>query len=129
MKMAIAAGVPIAMGSDCGNYGLEFAQELVCLVDGGLTPRQALVAGTSGAAACMGKSDKFGTLKAGLKANMIIVKKGKDPLADVAVMCDRTNFSMVMKDGQPISGGIANDLRPIMIDESRTADLGRRYFS
>src|SRR5262249_18609522 len=50
-RKAVAAGVRVAMGTDSGvgEHGRN-ARELGLMVEGGLTPMQALVAATSGAA-------------------------------------------------------------------------------
>ena len=63
----VRAGVPIALGTDAGvgAHGTN-AREFRLMVEwGGLTPTQALVAGTSSAAKLLGWQDRVGTLAAG----------------------------------------------------------------
>lgn len=128
VKMALAAGAPIAMGSDAGGYGLDFALELDMLVEAGLTSQQALVAGTGDAARCIGVSDNTGTLAKGKRSDILVVDG--DPLEDIGILRERNKLALVMKAGRPISGRLA----PIVTvagggGGARTGDLGRRFFS
>ncbi len=70
---AIAAGVPIAMGTDSGvfEHGIN-AEELVLMVDVGMTPAQALVAATSNAATLLGLPDR-GAIEPGRRADLVTV--------------------------------------------------------
>ena len=92
------AGVVLAAGSDAGNigtlHGAGLHRELELMVrDGGLTPMEALVAATSGAAQVMGRAD-VGTIEAGKRADLLILNA--DPLADIR----NTNaIYRVIKDG------------------------------
>jgi imidazolonepropionase-like amidohydrolase len=63
----------------------------------GLTPRQALLAATSGAATILGLSDT-GVLAPGRRADLLAV--AGDPLADIADLI-RTRF--VMQGGAPLA--------------------------
>ena len=96
-RMAVELGVPIAMGTDTGvgPHGTN-AEELALMVEGGMTPMQAIVASTRTAAACARIPD-VGTLEAGKRADLIAVSG--DPLADIAVLQDRAGIRLVMKDG------------------------------
>ncbi len=94
-QRAVRAGVKIAFGSDAGVYphgwnGKQFAH----MVRWGITPAQAIVAATSGAAELLGWSDRVGTLAPGRYADLIAVQG--DPLADVTEL-ERVSF--VMKGG------------------------------
>jgi imidazolonepropionase-like amidohydrolase len=94
--IARRAGVPIALGTDAGvgAHGAN-AQEFGLMVEwGGLTPMQALVAGTSAAAKLMGWENRVGTLRAGLLADIVAVPG--DPTADIRAT-ERPVF--VMKNG------------------------------
>jgi imidazolonepropionase-like amidohydrolase len=64
------------------------------MVELGLTPVQALQAGTVNAADLMGWSDRVGTIAAGRFADLVAVRG--DPLADVTVL---QHVGFVMKDG------------------------------
>lgn len=128
VKMVLAAGAPIAMGSDAGGYGLDFALELEMLVEAGLTPHQALVSGTSDAARCINVADQVGTLKKGMRCDVLVVDG--NPFDDVGILRQRERLALVMKAGRAISGRLA----PAVIAAggiglARTGDLGRRFFS
>lgn len=93
---AHAAGVRIALGSDAGPlpHG-DNAREFVELVGAGLTPAQALQAGTVSAAEALGESASLGTLEPGKSADVVAVPG--DPLADIALT---GKPSFVMKEGR-----------------------------
>lgn len=95
-----AAGVKIALGTDAGlspNHGTNL-QELGLLVRfGGLTPMQAIVAGTRTSAELCGLADVLGTVEAGKIADVVVVRG--DPLADVESVGKPENILLVIKDG------------------------------
>lgn len=94
-KLALDAGVKIALGSDSGVMRHnETGKEFGAMVRRGMTPLQALQSATINAADLLGVDDR-GQLKAGLLAD-IIATQG-DPLADIAAM-ERVVF--VMKGGE-----------------------------
>lgn len=85
-RMALAEGVPIAMGTDAAtpfNYHGENAQELSIMVELGMTAAQAIAASTGVAAGAVGRDD-IGRLAAG-RLGDVAVWDG-DPLADVRVL-------------------------------------------
>jgi imidazolonepropionase-like amidohydrolase len=95
MTRAFHSGVRVALGTDAGVYphgenGGEF-QSMVTL---GLTPVQALQAGTINAAELMGWSERVGSIAKGKLADIIAVKG--DPLADIRTL---QHIQFVMKDG------------------------------
>jgi imidazolonepropionase-like amidohydrolase len=92
---AVAAGVKVAMGTDSGvtPHGLNL-RELALMVEGGMTPMQAIEASTRSAAELMGLEDELGTLEPGKRADLVLVDG--DPL-DIATLADRV--SGVYKDG------------------------------
>ena len=96
VKIAIANKVPIALGTDAGvgPHGAN-GHEFTLLVEwGGMTPMQAIVAGTSSAAKLLGWDKNVGTLTAGKWADVVAVPG--DPIADIKTM-EKTVF--VMKNG------------------------------
>jgi imidazolonepropionase-like amidohydrolase len=96
IKIAKANNVRIALGTDAGviPHGTN-ARELRLLVQwGGLTPMEAIVAGTSNAAKLLGWDDRIGTLAANKLADIIAVPG--DITRDVTV-AERVIF--VMKEG------------------------------
>ncbi len=80
------AGAGILAGTDMGNPyvlpGFALHEELANLVAAGLTPCEALRAASANAAECMQASDRWGTIAAGRRADLILVEA--NPLADVA---------------------------------------------
>jgi imidazolonepropionase-like amidohydrolase len=100
-QKALDAGVKIALGTDLGSFGCgENAVELAYMVDAGMTPMEALVAGTRMGAECIGLGDRTGTLEPGKLADLLIVDG--DPLADVELLQDPTRLRVIMKDGEII---------------------------
>ena len=81
-RAALRLGVPIAFGTDSGvsPHGIN-AREFALLVDHGMTPRAALVAATSAAAAAAGLEREIGTLEPGKAADVVAV--AGDPFAEI----------------------------------------------
>jgi imidazolonepropionase-like amidohydrolase len=92
---AVAAGVRVAMGTDSGvtPHG-DNLRELSLMVEGGMSPMDAIVATTRSAAELMGLDQELGTLEAGKRADLVVVDG--DPL-DVATLGDRVRS--VYRDG------------------------------
>jgi imidazolonepropionase-like amidohydrolase len=90
--MAIKAGVKIALGSDFGGYNpaVNFG-EFRSLVKAGMTPMQAVQAGTRVAAECLRWDDRLGTVEPGRLADLIAVDG--DPSKDIAAI-ERVTFVM-----------------------------------
>jgi imidazolonepropionase-like amidohydrolase len=95
-KRAMKAGVKIAFGTDAGGFDWKVnpAKEFSSMVKFGMTPAQALRAGTSTAAELLGMKDSLGTIESGKLADIVAVPG--DPLSDVSVM-EKVDF--VMKGG------------------------------
>ena len=86
-RLAMEAGVPIAMGTDAAtsfNYHGENADELALMVEAGMTPRQAITAATSTAARALGRDHELGTLQPGLLADLIVIRG--NPVVDVSLL-------------------------------------------
>jgi imidazolonepropionase-like amidohydrolase len=95
---ALELGVNIALGTDAGGLGHgKNARELGLMVAAGMTPMQAIVAGTGMAARCMGLGDETGVIRQGYFADLLLVDV--DPLADVTLLEDRSHLRLIMKDG------------------------------
>ncbi len=80
----ISAGVRLAGGSDCGwgSYPFgDFQGEIIAMRDAGLSPMQAIQAGTSSPAAVLGLSPVTGSIETGKAADFLLVEG--DPLADI----------------------------------------------
>src|SRR5271170_3542179 len=94
-RKQLAAGVPIAMGSDVGPFphGTQ-AREFVLMVKYGMSPLAAIQAGTLNGAKLLGWQDKIGALKPGYQADVVAVPG--NPLEDVTAL---EKVSFVMKAG------------------------------
>jgi len=96
-QKALKKNVKIALGTDAGGFDwkeLNQAKEFGYYVDYGMTPMQAIRAGTVVPAQLLGWSDKMGTIEAGKWADMVAVSG--DPLKDITEL-ERVKF--VMKAG------------------------------
>ncbi len=98
---SVAAGVRIAMGTDSGlavGHGHNL-KELALLVDiAGLTPMEAIVAGTGDAARLCGVDEVTGTLEAGKAADLVVTDV--DPLTDIASLGEPDHVLAVVKEGR-----------------------------
>jgi imidazolonepropionase-like amidohydrolase len=94
-RRQLAAGVPVAMGSDVGPFphGTQ-AREFVLMVKYGMQPLDALRAGTLNGARLLGWEGQIGALKPGYLADVVAVPG--DPLRDIGVV---EKVSFVMKGG------------------------------
>jgi imidazolonepropionase-like amidohydrolase len=94
-RRQLAAGVPMAVGSDVGPFphGTQ-AREYVLMVQYGMKPLEVLQAGLLNGARLLGWQNEVGALKAGYWADIIAVPG--NPLNDISVL---THVSFVMKGG------------------------------
>jgi imidazolonepropionase-like amidohydrolase len=104
LRMAVEAGVTIAMGSDCGGNEMRLhgqnPDELVLYVEkGGMTPADAIVAGTLTPARILGRDDRLGTVEPGKRADLVLL--GADPLDDIRAVLD--SVKRVFKAGVPVA--------------------------
>ncbi|MGB7729695.1 MAG: amidohydrolase family protein [Candidatus Acidiferrum sp.] len=91
----LAAGVPMAVGSDVGPFphGTQ-AREYVLMVQYGMKPREALQAGLLNGAKLLGWQNEIGALKPGYFADIIAVPG--NPVDDIGAL---THVGFVMKGG------------------------------
>ncbi|MDA0748027.1 MAG: amidohydrolase family protein [bacterium] len=86
-KLALEKNIRIAMGTDAGtNYNRhgENGQELVYMVEMGMTPMQAIVASTSSAAEACNLSHLVGTVEPGKLADLIVLDQ--NPLENISAV-------------------------------------------
>jgi imidazolonepropionase-like amidohydrolase len=91
--------VKIAFGSDTFELPGSNAEELELLVKYGMTPLQALRAGTSVAAELLGLGSGIGSIERGKAADIVAVDG--DPFRDMRAL---RNVAFVMKGGKVVRG-------------------------
>ncbi len=103
VRRAHDAGVSIALGTDAGcpsvRHGTN-ASELELLVSCGLSPMEAIVAGTRNAAINIGRSHELGLIAPGQLADLVVVDG--DPLGDIRLLREAARILMVMKKGEVV---------------------------
>ena len=97
-RAALRAGVKIVFGTDAGRvkHGTN-AGEFALMVGLGMQPMQAIQSATSVAASLLRLEQTIGTVKAGLRADLIAVPG--DPLTDVKLLQD---VRFVMQEGKVV---------------------------
>ena len=100
-KLALDAGVKIALGTDAGvmQHGTN-AREFALMVKYGMPPMQAIQAGTLSGATLLGREAEVGSLERGKFADLVAVKG--DPLKDITVL---QHVDFVMKGGAVFKQG------------------------
>lgn len=111
---ALHSGVRVALGTDAGVYPHgENGGEFWAMVELGLTPTQALQAGTVNAAELLGWSDRIGSITKGKFADIVAVRG--NPIGDIRLLKD---IQFVMKGGtiykNEISHADAASAKPAM---------------
>lgn len=85
-------GAGILLGTDAAQAyhlpGFSAHEELEMLVEAGVSPYEAIEAGTRNAAYVMGRLDMFGTVEEGKRADLILLDE--DPLTDVRNIRERS---------------------------------------
>ncbi len=99
MEKAYKAGVKMVMGTDSGilPHGQNL-RELGYLCDIGMTPMEAIQAGTKSASKLLGMDHEIGTLEKGKLADVVVSKT--NPLNDIKSLGNPDNIVMVIKEGQ-----------------------------
>jgi hypothetical protein len=94
------AGGLIGIGSHGEMPGLGFQWEMQAHVMGGMTPAEALHAGTIGSAAAIGREQEFGSIERGKFADLVILER--NPLLDIrnALAIDAVVLGGRLRDGR-----------------------------
>ncbi|WP_345801659.1 amidohydrolase family protein [Microbacterium sp. AZCO] len=102
VRRAIAAGVPVALGTDAGvvPHGRNLV-ELAWLVEAGLTPSAAIHAGTMAGARVLGLADRIGSVTAGKVADLAIT--AGDPLESIGALGEPGAVRMVVQSGRVVT--------------------------
>jgi imidazolonepropionase-like amidohydrolase len=97
MRRFVKAGGLLRAGSDPNNGlpGLGLHQEMVMFVEAGITPMQAIQAGTINSAKAFRKDKDYGTIEAGKVADIVIVDG--DPMKDMWTV---QNVTLVVQSGK-----------------------------
>ena len=94
VRMARAAGVPVAFGTDAAVYehGRNAGEFALLVEQGGMSPVEAVASATTVAARLLGLENEVGRIAPGYSADLIAVSG--DPLTDVRVL-EHVEFVMV----------------------------------
>ncbi|MBQ8201970.1 MAG: amidohydrolase family protein [Clostridia bacterium] len=102
IRMAREAGIRIAFGSDYSNSRnspyLELGSEFVAMTRAGMTPMEAIRAGTINAAHLMLAGHETGSLEAGKLADVVLVDG--NPLEDIRVLAHADHVKAVFLNGK-----------------------------
>src|SRR6185503_2991197 len=105
-----AAGVPLITGTDApvpgGTYGASTLDEMALFVGDGLTPVEALIAGTSAPAKAFHLNDR-GEIRVGKRADLVLVEG--DPTRNID---DVKNIDAVWKRGIAVQRVTAAPTKP-----------------
>jgi imidazolonepropionase-like amidohydrolase len=106
LRRAAAAGVPIALGTDVNNPfvfpGYSAHEELSLMVRAGLTPAEALRAGTVGGAAFLRRPEQVGRIAPGYEADFVLL--ARNPLERIE---NSRSIIAVFADGERVAGVVS----------------------
>lgn len=101
VRTAYAAGIPLVAGADSmgsvGTFAGDLHHELEMMVDAGVPPAEALLAGTVKSAKFITPQPSFGTIEVGKSADLLLIDG--DPLKDISAT---QNLVMVIVRGQVV---------------------------
>ncbi len=101
------AGGVVAIGSHGEIPGVGFHWEMEAYVQGGMTPTEALRAGTIGSATAIGRASELGSIESGKFADLVILSK--DPRQDIR---DSRAIAEVMQNGRLYSADTLDEIWP-----------------
>jgi imidazolonepropionase-like amidohydrolase len=98
LRRVLAAGVPVAIGTDAGFPGVvpgvSAQLELILHVESGVSPLEAIRLSTMGGARMPGRETETGSLGPGKAADLVVLDA--DPIADIHNL---RKVSLVLKGG------------------------------
>jgi len=97
VRIARAAGVRIASGSDLLGHAMSLKARELVIKSRILSPMEAIVSATRTNAELFGLSGEIGTVEEGKNADITVFDR--DPLADPEVMANAARVRLVVKDG------------------------------
>jgi imidazolonepropionase-like amidohydrolase len=99
IRLAVQGGVKIALGTDAGvdPHGRNAREFELLVTVGGMSPMQAIQAGTMNGATLLGMEHDVGSVETGKLADLVAV--GGDPLADITTL---QHPAFVMKGGEVV---------------------------
>jgi imidazolonepropionase-like amidohydrolase/Tol biopolymer transport system component len=106
-KALLDAGVSVQLGAHGQREGLAAHWELWSFVQGGMTPHQALHAGTLAGAKYLGMEKDLGSLEAGKLADLVVLDS--NPLENIR---DSTKLRYVMANGRLYDPMTMNEVAP-----------------
>lgn len=107
ISAAIQRGVKVAMGTDAGASRHDRnLRELGHLVRLGMSPLNAIRAGTSVSAELLGVGEALGSVTAGKLADLVVCDG--DPIADITVLAEPDNVVLVVQEGRVVKNLIAS---------------------
>jgi len=102
-----AAGVSVQLGAHGQREGLAAHWELWMLVQGGMTPHQALEAGTLAGARYLGLDQDVGSIEVGKLADLVVLDA--NPLDDIRLS---TKLRYVLANGRLYDSATMNEIAP-----------------
>ncbi|MEO8197757.1 MAG: amidohydrolase family protein [Thermoanaerobaculia bacterium] len=102
-----AAGVSVQLGAHGQREGLAAHWELWMMVQGGMTPHQAIEAGTLAGAAYLGLDKDVGSIEAGKLADLVVLDA--NPLDDIR---QSTKLRYVLANGRLYESATMNEIAP-----------------
>ncbi|MCO6008927.1 amidohydrolase family protein [Actinoallomurus purpureus] len=107
---AVRRGVKVALGTDSGVFAHgQNLRELGHMVKLGLSPLEAIRAGTLNAAQLLGLDETLGTVEVGKIADLVVCDG--DPVADIDTLGDPANVVLVMQEGRLVKRTLAEAAR------------------
>ncbi len=103
IRLAKRTGVKIALGTDAAMplvFHGDNAHEFELMVEYGLSPMEAIVAGTRNAADNIGLLNESGTIEAGKRADLVAVDG--NPLENISILRDAAAIVLVIRDGMTV---------------------------